>query len=48
MDIVIARNPQGRIRVSASDGTTPEEMWVPGANDTPAPLWGNMRRARGL
>ncbi len=47
MDIVIALTPQGRIRVSAADGTTPEETWVPGANDTPAPLRGNIRRARG-
>jgi len=43
MDIVIELNHQGRIWVSAADGTTPEEAWVPGAADTPATL-----RASGL
>ena len=43
MDIVIELNHQGRIWVSAANGTTPEEAWVPGAADTPATL-----RASGL
>jgi len=43
MDLVIELNTEGRIWVSGSDGTAPEEAWLQGANDTPDAL-----RAGGL
>ena len=38
MDLVIELDNEGRIWVSASDATAPEEAWLPGANDTPEAL----------
>jgi hypothetical protein len=43
MDFVIELDNEGRIWVADSDGTTREEAWLPGADDTPLPL-----RASGL
>jgi hypothetical protein len=43
MDLVIELNDDGRIWVSSSDGTAPEEAWLQGANETPDVL-----RASGL
>jgi len=43
MDVVIELDREGRIWVSAADGTAAEEAWVPGADDTPTTL-----RASGL
>lgn len=43
MDFVIELDNEGRIWVSGSDGTTREEAWLPGADDTPLAL-----RASGL
>jgi hypothetical protein len=38
MDLVIELNSEGRIWVSASDGTLLEEAWIPGPEETPATL----------
>jgi hypothetical protein len=38
MDLVIELDREGRIWVSAPDGTAPEEAWVLGADDTPLAL----------
>ena len=35
MDFVIELDNEGRIWVADSDGTTREEAWLPGADDTP-------------
>jgi hypothetical protein len=43
MDLVIELDNEGRIWVSAADGTAPEEAWLQGANETPTAL-----RASGL
>ena len=43
MDFVIELNNEGRIWVSAANGTAPEEAWLPGAHETPEAL-----RASGL
>jgi hypothetical protein len=43
MDLVIELDNEGRIWVSPSDGSAPEEAWLPGAHDTPETL-----RASGL
>ena len=43
MDFVIELDNEGRIWVADSDGTTREEAWLPGADDTPLAL-----RASGL
>jgi hypothetical protein len=43
MDLVIELDNDGRIWVSATDGTAPEEAWLQGANETPCDL-----RASGL
>ena len=43
MDLVIELDNEGRIWVSTSDGTAPEEAWLQGATDTPETL-----RASGL
>jgi hypothetical protein len=43
MDLVIELNDEGRIWVSSSDGTAPEEAWLQGATETPDAL-----RASGL
>ena len=43
MDLVIELDNEGRIWVSGSDGTAPEEAWLQGANETPDAL-----RASGL
>ena len=43
MDIVIELDNEGRIWVSPSDGSAPEEAWLQGATDTPETL-----RASGL
>jgi hypothetical protein len=43
MDLMIELDNEGRIWVSASDGTAPEEAWLQGANETP-----NALRASGL
>jgi hypothetical protein len=34
MDLAIELDTEGRIWVSASDGTAPEEAWLQGANET--------------
>jgi hypothetical protein len=38
MDLVIELDNEGRIWVSASDATAPEEAWLQGANETPEAL----------
>ena len=38
MDLLIEFDNEGRIWVSASDGTAPEEAWLLGAHDTPEAL----------
>ena len=43
MDLVIELDNDGRIWVSGSDGTAPEEAWLQGADETPDAL-----RASGL
>jgi hypothetical protein len=43
MDFVVEVDNEGRIWVSDSDGTPPEEAWLQDANDTPEAL-----RASGL
>ena len=43
MDLVIELDNEGRIWVSAADGTAPEEAWLHGADETPDDL-----RASGL
>jgi hypothetical protein len=43
MDLVIELDNEGRIWVSSSDGTPPEEALLQGANETPEDL-----RANGL
>jgi hypothetical protein len=43
MDVVIELDNEGRIWVSPADGTTREEAWLQGADDTPLSL-----RASGL
>ena len=43
MDLMIELDNEGRIWVSASDDTAPEEAWLQGANETPDAL-----RASGL
>ena len=43
MDLVIELDNEGRIWVSGSDSTAPEEAWLQGANETPDAL-----RASGL
>ena len=43
MDLVIEFDNVGRIWVSTTDGTAPEEAWLQGADDTPCAL-----RASGL
>ncbi len=43
MDFVIELDNEGRIWVADSDGTTREEAWLPGADDTSLAL-----RASGL
>jgi hypothetical protein len=43
MDLRIELDNEGRIWVSGSDGTAPEEAWLQGANETPDAL-----RASGL
>ena len=43
MDLVIELDNEGRIWVSGSDGSAPEEAWLQGADDTPDAL-----RASGL
>ena len=43
MDLLIELDNEGRIWVSASDGTVSEEAWLHGANETPDDL-----RASGL
>jgi hypothetical protein len=43
MDLRIELDNEGRIWVSPTDGTAPEEAWLQGANDTPDTL-----RASGL
>ena len=43
MDLVIELDTEGRIWVSGSDGTAPEETWLQEADDTPDVL-----RASGL
>jgi hypothetical protein len=35
MDLQIELDSEGRIWVSAPDGTAPEEAWLPGADETP-------------
>ena len=43
MDLVIELDNAGRIWVSPTDGTTPEEAWLQGTDDTPDAM-----RASGL
>lgn len=43
MDLVIDLDNEGRLWVSTSDGTAPEEAWLQGAHETPDAL-----RAGGL
>ena len=43
MDLRIELDSDGRIWVSASDATAPEEAWLPGPDETPSAL-----RASGL
>ena len=43
MNLMIELDNEGRIWVSTSDGTAPEEAWLQGANETPDAL-----RASGL
>ena len=43
MDLVIELDNEGRIWVSGTDGTTREEAWLQGTDDTPSSL-----RASGL
>jgi hypothetical protein len=38
MDLVIELSSEGRIWVSAADGTRLEEAWIPGPEETPAAL----------
>jgi hypothetical protein len=38
MDLRIELDNEGRIWVSGSDGTPPEEAWLQGANETPEAL----------
>ena len=38
MDLVIELSSEGRIWVSARDGTLLEEAWIPGPDETPTTL----------